>query len=164
MNDQAHAHDSLQSLLPLRGQSKPLLGIDVGSHTLGLALSDRSWSIASPLLTITRTKFSKDILILQELIKKHEVVGLILGWPLNMDGSEGPRCQSVRDFSLNLQKHTELPLGFFDERLSTWAVTQTMLCADLSRKRRDELVDKLAASYILQSALDRLSSIAKVSE
>lgn len=159
MNDTPHIHDSLQNLVAFKKEQKPLLGIDVGSHTLGLALSDRSWRIASPLLTINRTKFSKDIQILQDLVQKHEVVGYVIGWPLNMDGSEGPRCQSVRDFALNLKKHTDLPSAFFDERLSTWAVTQTMLDADLSRKRRDELVDKLAASYILQSALDRLSSM-----
>ena len=164
MITKAHAHETLDTLIPLKGLIKPLLGIDVGSHSLGLALSDRSWSIASPLLTITRTKFSKDILILQEILKKHEVVGIVLGWPLNMDGSEGPRCQSVRDFALNLEKHASLPYAFFDERLSTWAVTQTMLNADLSRKRRDELVDKLAASYILQSALDKLSSMLKTTE
>lgn len=133
-----------------------LLGLDVGSTTIGLAVSDYTLTIASPLETIKRTKFSKDILRLKELVAEREVGALVIGFPYNMDGSEGPRCQSTRAFAENCSKHIDLPMAFWDERLSTAAVTRTLLEADASRKRRKELVDKMAAAYILQGALDFL--------
>jgi putative Holliday junction resolvase len=131
-----------------------LIGIDPGSKTLGLAMSDGLRTIATPLETIKRTKFSKDLLKLQAIVKEHAICGLVLGYPVNMDGSEGPRCQSVRQLASNLQQAITLPTLLWDERLSTAAVERTMLAADLSRQRRSELVDKLAASYILQGVLD----------
>ena len=139
--------------LPATG---PLLGLDLGEKTIGLALSDPRRQIASPLRTIRRTKFRADAAALLADAKAHAAVGLVVGLPLNMNGSEGPRAQATRAFARNLAALTDLPIAFWDERLSTVAVTQTMLDADLSRKRRAALVDKLAAAYILQGALDRL--------
>jgi putative holliday junction resolvase len=135
-----------------------LMGFDIGEKTLGLALSDTTLSIASPLETLKRGKFTADAARLAELVTKHQVGGFVLGLPINMDGSEGPRCQSVRAFATNLMGKIDLPLFFWDERLSTAAVTRTMLDADLSRARRAEIVDKLAAAYILQGLLDHLKS------
>ncbi|WP_316861641.1 Holliday junction resolvase RuvX [uncultured Cohaesibacter sp.] len=138
-----------------------LLGFDLGTKTIGLAISDTGKRIATPLETLHRTKFSKDAERLLALCSEHEVGGFILGLPLNMDGSEGPRAQATRDFCLSLrdfwlEKQLEpFPLSFWDERLSTVAVTRTLLDADTSRSRRGEVVDKMAASYILQGALDR---------
>ncbi|MFN4355224.1 Holliday junction resolvase RuvX [Parvibaculum sp.] len=132
------------------------MGVDLGTKTIGLALSDVSRSIASPLETIKRTKFTADAERLIALAKEHGVVALVFGLPLNMDGTEGPRCQSTRAFVRNLEKLTDLPVVFWDERMSTQAVTRTLLDADASRARRAELVDKMAAAYILQGALDRL--------
>lgn len=137
-----------------RGQR--LMGVDLGTKTIGLALSDVSLSVASPLETIKRTKFGADAAALLALAKLHGVAGLVMGLPLNMDGTEGPRCQSTRAFVRNLEKLSELPVIFQDERMSTQAVTRTLLEADVSRARRSELVDKMAAAHILQSALDRL--------
>ncbi|MBA5778017.1 Holliday junction resolvase RuvX [Stappia sp. F7233] len=134
-----------------------LMGLDLGTKTIGLALSDLGLGIASPLETIKRTKFSVDADKLLSLCARHGVGGLVLGLPLNMDGSEGPRAQSTRAFVRNLSALTELPVTYWDERLSTVAVTRTLIEADRSRARRAELVDKLAASYILQGLLDRLS-------
>ncbi|WP_237155518.1 Holliday junction resolvase RuvX [Oryzibacter oryziterrae] len=133
-----------------------LFGLDLGTKTIGIAVSDEGFRIATPLETITRVKYSKDVAKLLELAERNRVGGLILGLPVNMDGSEGPRAQSTRAFARNLKPLTSLPLYFWDERLSTAAVTRTLLEADASRKRRDEVVDKLAASYILQGFLDRL--------
>lgn len=131
-----------------------LLGLDLGEKTIGLALSDISWTIASPLETIRRTKFSKDLEVLKTIATKHGVCGLVLGIPLNMDGSSGPRVQATRAFAANVEKLWGMPLAMWDERLSTAAVTRMMIEGDLSRARRAELVDKLAAAYILQGALD----------
>ncbi len=135
-----------------------LLGLDLGSKTIGLALSDITWSIASPLETIRRRKFSVDVDRLFALIDEHAVGGLVLGLPLNMDGSEGPRCQSTRAFAHNVLALRDLPIVLQDERLSTAAV-QRMLVEEMdsTRKRRAEVVDKLAAAYILQGLLDRLN-------
>ena len=138
---------------------KRLLGFDIGTTTIGLALSDGSWTIASPLETIRRTKFSKDVLILERIVREREVGGFVLGLPVNMDGSEGPRCQSVRQFAENLLARIDLPLAFWDERLSTAAIQRMLVDeADMSRKRRGEVVDKLAAAYILQGALDAMAT------
>jgi putative Holliday junction resolvase len=138
-----------------------LLGLDVGSKTIGLALADALGMVATPLETIRRGKFTRDAQALAALIGAREVGGLVIGLPINMDGSEGPRCQSVRQFAANLLGALELggldrPIAFWDERLSTAAVTRLMIDADLSRKRRAELVDKMAAAYILQGALEHL--------
>ena len=133
-----------------------LIGLDLGTKTIGLGLSDLRRRIASPLFTIQRTKFGADAKALIDAAAKHEAVGLVLGLPLNMDGSEGPRVQATRAFARNLARLTDLPILFWDERLSTAAVTRTLLEADASRRRRDEVVDKMAASFILQGFLDRL--------
>ena len=133
-----------------------LIGLDLGSKTIGLALSDTRRRIASPLFTIARTKFTADAQHLLDAVSEHAVAGLVLGLPLNMDGSEGPRVQATRAFARNLGRLTGLPILFWDERLSTAAVTRTLIDADASRKRRGEVVDKMAAAYILQGALDRM--------
>lgn len=133
-----------------------LIGIDGGTRTLGLALSDVTRTIASPLTTITRTKFGKDAAHLLALAAEHEVTGLVLGFPINLDGSEGPRAQSTRTFARNLNRLSPLPILLWDERLSTAAAERTLLEADQSRRRRAEVIDKVAAAIILQGALDRL--------
>ena len=138
-----------------------LMGLDLGTKTIGLALSDVERRIASPLETIKRVKFTPDAQKLLALCAKHGVAMLVLGLPLNMDGSEGPRAQATRAFARNLAQLTSLPIHFQDERLSTAAVTRTLLEADASRARRDELVDKMAAAYILQGVLDRLATLSR---
>lgn len=132
-----------------------LLGLDVGSKTIGLAISDPRLTIASPLETIRRKRFTDDVAILTRIIAERGIGGLVIGLPISMDGSEGPRCQSVRQFAANVLEKIDIPIAFWDERLSTAAVTRMMIDeADLSRRRRGEVVDKLAAAYILQGALD----------
>jgi putative Holliday junction resolvase len=133
-----------------------LFGLDLGTKTIGIAMSDGGLRIASPLETIARVKFTKDVEKLLALAARHGAGGFVMGLPVNMDGSEGPRAQSTRAFVRNLAPLSPLPVIFWDERLSTAAVTRTLLEADASRRRRDELVDKMAASYILQGFLDRL--------
>ncbi|MTI10310.1 Holliday junction resolvase RuvX [Curvivirga aplysinae] len=140
--------------LLLPGQT--LLGLDLGSKTIGMAISDPAMRIASPIGTVKRTKFTKDMAELAKKIELHNVGGLIFGMPLNMDGTQGPRAQSTRQFAWNL-KHNgmDLPIALWDERLSTAAVERVLIeQADMNRKRRSEVVDKAAASYILQGALD----------
>ncbi len=136
-----------------------LMGVDLGEKTIGLALSDTRLSVASPLETLKRGKFSADAQKLSDLMSGHGVGGLVIGLPLNMDGSEGPSAQSARAFARNFAAHSAAPVTLWDERLSTAAVTRTLLEADLSRKRRAEVVDKMAAAYILQGALDRLRNM-----
>jgi putative Holliday junction resolvase len=136
-----------------------LLGLDLGEKTIGLALSDTSLSIATPMQTLKRGKFAADAAQLDIIISAQGVGGLVVGLPLNMDGRDGPSAQSARAFGRNWVNHSTLPLVFQDERLSTSAVTRTLLEADTSRKRRAEVVDKMAAAYILQGALDRLRSL-----
>jgi putative holliday junction resolvase len=136
-----------------------LIGIDVGTKTLGLALSDVLRTVASPLETIRRRKFSLDAARLLELAAEHRIGGFVIGLPANLDGSEGPRAQSTRAFARNLANLTPLPLLFWDERLSTAAAERTLIEADASRKRRGELIDKLAATIILQTALDRMRTL-----
>jgi putative Holliday junction resolvase len=133
-----------------------LLGLDLGEKTIGLALSDTGLTIATPLQTLKRGKFSVDAVTLAALIAEHGVGGLVVGLPLNMDGSEGPAVQSARAFVRNFSAKSEIPIVLWDERLSTAAVTRTLIDADASRKRRKEVVDKMAAAYILQGALDAL--------
>ncbi|HEY9579310.1 MAG TPA: Holliday junction resolvase RuvX [Rhizorhapis sp.] len=146
------ARDEFRAVLPTGGR---LIGLDVGTKTIGLALCDARWTIASPAHTITRTKFTKDKAALAEFIAAQQVEGIVIGRPLNLDGSESPRSQSSRAFARNLAD-LGLPVLLWDERWSTQAVTRTLIDADASRARRSELVDKLAASYILQGAIDAL--------
>jgi putative Holliday junction resolvase len=137
-----------------------LLGIDQGEKTLGLAISDSALSIASPLETLKRGKFSADAAALQRICEDRKVGGLVIGLPINMDGSEGPRCQSVRQFARNLIEIAgfSMPIAFWDERLSSAAVERLLVTeADMSRKRRATVIDKMAAAYILQGALDALA-------
>ncbi len=133
-----------------------ILGCDVGEKTIGLALSDIRRTIASPLVVIPRTQWKRDGETLLKLMSEYHIVGVIIGFPLNMNGSEGPRCQSTRQFANNLLSLRDLPVCLWDERLSTLAVTRTLLDADLSRAKRSKVVDKVAASYILQGFLDAL--------
>jgi len=133
-----------------------LLGLDLGEKTIGLALSDRLLMVATPMETLKRGKFAADAARLDIIISEQAIGGLVVGLPLNMDGSDGPSAQSARAFGRNWVNRSTLPLIFWDERLSTMAVTRTLLDADTSRKRRGEVVDKMAAAYILQGALDRL--------
>jgi len=135
---------------------KRLMGLDVGTKTIGLALSDTRQIIATPLETIRRRRFREDMARLFALIDTHDVGGLVIGLPLTLAGTDGPRTQSVRQFARNLVAIRDLPTLFWDERLSTAAVTREMIAADLSRKRRGEIVDRVAASYILQGCLDYL--------
>ena len=136
-----------------------LLGLDLGEKTIGLALSDTLLSVATPLATLKRGKFSANASELSALMKKQGVGGLVVGLPLNMDGSEGPSAQSARAFARNFSALSEAPIILWDERLSTAAVTRTLIEADSTRKRRAEVVDKMAAAYILQGALDRLRAM-----
>lgn len=135
-----------------------LLGLDLGTRTIGLALSDTTWTIASPFDTIRRTKFTQDAEKLLKVIETENVGALVIGLPVNMDGSEGPRCQATRAFADNLLKKREIPILFWDERLSTAAVERMLVKEmDVSRKQRAQVVDKLAAGYILQGLLDALT-------
>ena len=152
-------HDGLDEFCAALPALQALAGLDLGEKTIGLAVSDRYRSIASPLLTIRRRKFSLDAAEILRLAQERELCGLILGLPRNMDGSEGPRCQSTRAFARNLSRLTDLPIGFWDERLSTVAAERALLEADMSRKRRNEVIDHVAAGYILQGALDRMGHL-----
>ena len=147
----AHSHNTLA-----------WMGLDLGTKTIGVAVSDRLLSSATPLLTVRRTKFSKDAQALLDIIINRDIGAIILGLPRNMDGSEGPRCQSTRAFARNLSARTDLAIGYWDERLSTVAAERALLEADTSRKRRAEVIDHVAAGYILQGALDRARNIRTV--
>lgn len=153
----------LEALLDLPRHAR-LLGLDLGTKTIGLALSDLERQIATPLETIQRVKFGLDAAALLKIAEKHQVAGLVIGLPLNMDGTEGPRVQSTRAFVRNLAPLTALPIVFWDERMSTLAVTRTLLDADASRAKRAAVVDKMAAAYILQGALDRLGRLIPATE
>ena len=133
-----------------------LLGFDLGTKTIGLALSDVTRVIATPYETVRRTKFTADAKTVAAIAAKEGVGGLVIGLPLNLDGSEGPRAQATRAFARNLAPHLDLPMAFWDERLSTAAVERHLIEADASRKRRAEVIDRMAAAYILQNALDRM--------
>ena len=140
----------------LQGRGR-LLGLDLGTKTIGLAISDSNWSIASAVRTIKRTKFTIDVKDMLDFATAENVQGLVLGLPLNMDGSEGPRVQGTRAFARNLSNHTDLPLIYWDERLSSYTAEQVMLEADLSRKKRAKSIDHVAASIILQGCIDALA-------
>lgn len=149
------AADFLSSL-PAHG---PLMGLDLGTKTIGVAVSDIQRVVATPVETVKRKKFSLDAARLLALVAERNIAGIVLGLPRNMDGSEGPRAQSTRAFARNLAPLTDLPIGFWDERLSTVAAEKALLEADTSRKRRAEVIDHVAASYILQGMLDRARHI-----
>jgi len=150
---------SLSELIKYLPKKSRLLGLDVGRKTIGLAVSDSDMKIATTVGTIRRSKFTKDVKNLDAIITERQVNGLVLGLPMSMDGNEGPACQSVRQFAVNLDNIFDIGITFWDERLSTSAVERLLIKeADLSRNRRSEIIDKMAAAYILQGALDSLSS------
>jgi putative Holliday junction resolvase len=148
---------TLQELAPRLSRFDRLMGLDVGTKTIGLALSDVERRLASPLDTIRRTRFSQDAAILLKRAAEFQVTALVVGLPLNMDGSEGPRVQSTRAFVRNLP--ASVSVSYWDERLSTAAVTRELIAQDASRQKRAAVVDRMAAAYILQGALDRLANI-----
>lgn len=152
---------SIEDLAPLLAPEARLLGLDVGTKTIGLALSDVTRSIATPYETLWRTKFTADAKAIQEVVERNQVGALVIGLPLHLDGSEGRRAQSTRAFARNLGQRIAAPMIFWDERLSTAAVERHLLEADASRKRRAEVIDRMAAAYILQGALDRLKRLAR---
>ncbi len=144
-------------LKPLLAKGTRLLGLDVGTKTIGMALSDTRLVIATPFDTIRRTRFRDDLARIRQEVVKHGVGGIVVGLPLALAGGEGPRAQGVRQFAKNLLAQLDLPLTFWDERMSTAAVERGMIEADLSRARRARIVDRAAAAYILQGLLDRLA-------
>lgn len=148
---------ALQSALEKLPQISRLMGLDLGTKTIGIATSDRTRQIATPVTTIIRTKFTQDATELIGIATRENTGVMVLGLPLNMDGTEGPRAQATRAFARNLGKLTSLPIVFWDERLSTAAVERMLIDADATRAKRDKVVDKLAAAWILQSALDALN-------
>lgn len=149
-------HDDIETFAAALPARRPVLGLDLGTKTIGVAASDGLLSSANPVETVKRQKFSVDAARLLEIAADREAGGIVLGLPRNMDGSEGPRCQSTRAFARNLERLTDLPITFWDERLSTVAAERALIEADLTRKRRSEVIDAVAAAYILQGALDRL--------
>jgi putative Holliday junction resolvase len=151
----------LPELAPRLGRFHRLLGLDLGTKTIGVAVSDVERRLASPLVTIARAKFKQDAAALLAHAQKLEVAALVIGLPLNMDGSEGPRVQATRAFIRNMAPLTALPFVFWDERLSTAAVTRSLIAQDASRAKRAAVVDRMAAAYILQGALDRLARLTR---
>ncbi|UWQ20518.1 Holliday junction resolvase RuvX [Jannaschia sp. W003] len=149
-------HDTIEGFAVALPPFGALVGLDLGTKTIGLAISDATRSVASPLRTLKRRKFTLDAEAIEALVAERAAVGLVLGLPLNMDGSGGPRLQSTEAFARNLARRGPLPIAFWDERLSTVAAERALLEADTSRKRRAEVIDSVAAGYILQGALDRL--------
>ncbi|PTX55575.1 putative Holliday junction resolvase [Litoreibacter ponti] len=152
-------YDDMEGFAAALPPMRALAGLDLGTVTLGVAVSDVFLSVATPLETIKRRKFTVDAEVLLKITTARDIGGLVLGLPLNMDGSEGPRVQSTRAFARNLARLTELPIVFWDERLSTVAAERALLAADTSRKRRAEVIDHVAAGFILQGALDRIRHI-----
>lgn len=152
-------YDDISEFAPVIGAMAPLAGLDLGTKTIGVAVTDVMQTVSTPLETIKRTKFTLDAEALLAICAKRDIAGLVLGLPLNMDGTEGPRVQSTRAFARNLSRLTPLPITFWDERLSTVAAERALLEADTSRKRRGEVIDHVAAGFILQGALDRLRFI-----
>lgn len=150
---------SLESLVDALSPNSRVLGLDLGSKRIGLALSDVSRTVATPMETLKRAKFAQNARELLDIAEEHGIGAFIIGLPINLDGSEGPAAQSARAFVRNLAAKTDIPIALWDERLSTAAVERTLLDADASRKRRAEVIDKMAAAYILQGALDRLNTL-----
>jgi putative Holliday junction resolvase len=153
--------EELAAQLPKKGR---LMGLDLGTKTIGLALSDVERRLASPLDTIRRVKFSTDADTLLKRLKEFDVLAIVIGLPLNMDGSDGPRVQATRAFMRNLSKLSPMAYVYWDERLSTAAVTRELISQDVSRAKRAEVVDRMAAAYILQGALDRLARLAATAD
>ncbi|MBR9764780.1 MAG: Holliday junction resolvase RuvX [Rhodobacteraceae bacterium] len=149
-------HEEIEEFAAALPPMRALAGLDFGEKTIGVAVTDSLLSVATPLETIRRKKFTLDAEALLAILQKRAIAGIVLGLPRNMDGSEGPRCQKTRAFARNLLKVTDLPITYWDERLSTVAAERALLEADTSRRRRAEVIDHVAASYILQGALDRL--------
>ncbi|MFV0385858.1 Holliday junction resolvase RuvX [Paracoccus sp. (in: a-proteobacteria)] len=149
-------HDDIAGFAAALPRTGAIAGLDLGTKTIGVAVSDGLRHVASPLTVVRRRKFTLDAAELLQIASQRQLAGLILGLPRNMDGSEGPRAQSTRAFARNLSGLTDLPIGFWDERLSTVAAERALLEADTSRRRRAEVIDQVAAGYILQGALDRL--------
>jgi putative holliday junction resolvase len=145
---------TMSELVGQLASGQRLMGLDVGEKTIGMAVSDALLSIATPTDTIRRSKFTKDLEALEKMVKDRNIGGFVIGYPINMNGTEGPRCQSIRQFARNLHQKLGLPYYLWDERMSSQVVERMMTQGGLSRSRRAELVDKLAASYILQGALD----------
>lgn len=148
--------DTIEAFSEALAPMQAVAGLDLGDKTIGVAVSDGFLTVATPLETIRRKKFGVDATRLLEIASERSLGGFVLGLPLNMDGTEGPRCQSTRAFARNLSRLTELPISYWDERLSTVAAERALLEADTSRKRRAEVIDHVAAGYILQGVLDRL--------
>lgn len=155
---------AIEDLAPLLPAKARLLGLDLGARTIGLALSDVERRIASPLLTIARKKFAIDAAALLQQIENYAIFALIIGMPFDLEGREGPRAQSTRAFARNLAGLTPTPIAFWDERFSTAAVERDLIAHDVSRARRAEVIDKMAAAYILQGALDRLAGLSKAAQ
>lgn len=153
---------SIEDLAACLGRGQRLMGVDLGTKTIGLALSDVERRLATPFETLKRGKFSTDAAQLLARARQFDVAAFVIGLPLNMDGSEGPRAQATRAFVRNLSALTTAPFIFWDERLSTAAVTRTLIEQDVSRAKRAEVVDRMAAAYILQGALDRLNGMGTI--
>ena len=151
--------DTVESFAAALPPMRAVMGLDLGTETIGVAASDTFRRVATPIETIRRKKFTLDAEKLLGLIRHRDIAGLVLGLPLNMDGTEGPRVQSTRAFARNLERLTDIPIAFWDERLSTVAAERALLEADTTRKRRAEVIDHVAASYILQGALDRMAHL-----
>ncbi|PRY90216.1 Holliday junction resolvase RuvX [Donghicola tyrosinivorans] len=154
-------YEDLKDFVAALPSMRALAGLDLGDKTIGVAVSDTFRSVATPLETIRRKKFGVDAESLLAIVNQRNVGGLVLGLPRNMDGTEGPRCQSTRAFARNLSRLTDLPITFWDERLSTVAAERALLEADTSRRRRAEVIDHVAAGYILQGVLDRMGHMGR---
>ena len=152
-------HDGIEAFAANLSAHTALMGHDPGTKTIGVAVSDRLRSVSTPLTTIKKKKFSTDAEALLKLIVEREIGGIVIGLPRNMDGTEGARAQASRAFARNLSKLTDLPITFWDERLSTVAAERALLEADTSRAKRSQVIDHVAAGYILQGALDRLAHL-----
>ncbi len=152
-------YDDITEFAAALPDMQAIAGLDLGEKTIGVAVSDVFGSVATPLETIRRKKFGVDAAALIAILEGRQIGGLILGMPFNMDGSEGPRCQSTRAFARNLSRLIDTPIGFWDERLSTVAAERALLAADTSRKRRSQVIDHVAAGFILQGVLDRLANL-----
>ncbi len=154
--------DDIEAFVQAIAPGRAIAGLDLGEKTIGIAVSDTRLGIATPIETVRRTKFGRDADALLAFAGGRDLAGFVFGLPRNMDGSEGPRCQSTRAFARNLSARTDLPLTFWDERLSTVAAERALLEADTSRARRREIIDHVAAGYILQGALDRIAHLRQV--
>ena len=152
-------YNSIEEFIVNIGLDGALMGLDLGEKTIGVAVSDTRRSVATGIKTIKRTKFHQDLKILMQVIEDRDIKGVILGLPKNMNGTEGPRCQSTRAFAKNMSVTVLLPITFWDERLSTVAAERSLIEANASRRRRAEVIDYVAASFILQGVLDRVLAI-----